>query len=278
MTDYKSFLGDLEEFYSQGARDLPWREPDTRGRINPYHVLVSEFMLQQTQVNRVIPKYQSFLVAFPTIADLAGAELAQVLQVWVGLGYNRRARFLWEAAQALADKPKPWHPDMLAALRGIGPNTAAAVVAYSHDEPVVFIETNIRTVMIHHFFVGSSDVSDAEIRQKLTEVLPWRNDRKGVLCSPRHFYWALMDYGTVLKSTVGNHNRRSRSYTKQSTFQGSRRQLRGALIRLLAGGPMSVESVRKVLPDNRLDEVIAALAAERLVSLQDKTLMLYNER
>ncbi len=278
MTDHTRFLGELEEFYSHGARDLPWRETDTSGRIDPYHVLVSEFMLQQTQVNRVIPKYQSFLAAFPTITDLASAELAEVLQAWVGLGYNRRARFLWEAAKVLAGKPQPWHPDMLVTLKGIGPNTAAATAAYSHDEAAVFIETNVRTVIIHHFFSDSSDIQDAEIRQKLTGVLPWHNDWKGVLRSPRHFYWALMDYGTVLKSTVGNHNRRSRSYAKQSTFQGSRRQLRGALIRLLTTGPMSVDAARQALPDNRLDEVITTLAAEQLVSLQDKTLMLYNER
>lgn len=277
MTDPESFLRELENFYARSARSLPWRQTEGSGELDAYHVLVSEFMLQQTQVGRVIPKYLSFVEAFPTIGSLARSDFADVLGHWVGLGYNRRAKYLWEATRQLGALPQPWQQEQLVAIKGIGANTAAAIVAYAYNEPVVYLETNIRTVIIHHFFLSQSDISDEAIAAKLAAVLPWEHGWTGTIASPRHFYWAVMDYGTHLKATHGNHSQRSRSYVRQSTFQGSRRQLRGRLIRLLTVGPQPLAQAKQAIDDERFDEVLGSLVAERLVSLQDETLMLYNE-
>jgi A/G-specific adenine glycosylase len=227
--------------------------------------LISEFMLQQTQVPRVIPKYHEFLQRFPRVQELAAAPLADVLRVWQGLGYNRRARYVHLAAQHLAAVRSSWWYDDLLACKGVGPNTAAAIVVYTYDEPLVFVETNIRTVYIHHFFADQAAVSDAEITRAIAETLPHID---GVL-SCREFYWALMDYGTYLKKQVGNLSQRSKHYAKQSAFQGSLRQIRGAVIRHLAGKPLSLEQLQAYIPDERLAAVLPALRAEGLIVLDD---------
>lgn len=260
MRQPTDFLRQLAEFYAQNARSLPWRQT-----TDPYKILVSEIMLQQTQVNRVIPKYESFLRRFPTMQALASTGLADVLAEWVGLGYNRRARYLHDAAKALAETPEPWTFEDLVARKGIGANTAAAVLVYAYDLPLLFIETNVRTVIIHHFFADKKDIADKEILAKLSEVVPWKH---GHPLSPRDFYWALMDYGTYLKATTGNQNTRSRHYTKQSKFEGSRRQLRGAIIRLLADGAKDLPELASVLPDERLSDVLTILQAEGLIRQQ----------
>ena len=172
-----------EELY----RDMPWRQ-DTR----PYYVLVSELMLQQTQVDRVIPKFEAFIKRFPSEKELAKAPLAEVLKQWQGLGYNRRAKFLHEAAKQIVELGEFPHDEAgLLALPGVGKNTAGAIRAYAYNQPAVFIETNVRAVYIHHFFADSDTVDDKDIRELLEETV----DRE----YPRDFYWALMDYGTRLK-------------------------------------------------------------------------------
>ena len=130
-------------------RDMPWRE-DTR----PYFVLVSELMLQQTQVSRVIPKFKEFIKHFPDERALASASLGDVLKQWQGLGYNRRAKYLHEAARMIVDEfggEFPKDQKDMQRLPGVGKNTAGAIAAYSFNQPSVFVETNIRTVFIHHF-------------------------------------------------------------------------------------------------------------------------------
>lgn len=327
MTKTADFLATLGEFYKINGRDLPWRRPNSDGSFDPYAILVSEMMLQQTQVNRVIPKYRDFLAKFPTVTELAAAQLSEVLAEWVGLGYNRRARYLHEAAKQLVDKPEPWTLDDLVACKGIGPNTAAAVQAYAYDWPVLFIETNVRTVMIHHFFKGKQGITDKEVLDKLGQITeqvfavqpgalhgdeargageertkPYQNTVQGVpqsatkryapskssiasfageqvfaVQSSRNFYWAMMDYGTYLKATVGNLNKHSKAYVKQSRFEGSRRQLRGQVIRRLKVGSTSLAELRTELADERFDDVVDGLVREKLVRLQDNLLMLYNE-
>lgn len=273
MEQPAEFIRKLETFYAKGKRDMPWRQPDPDGTYDPYKIMVSEFMLQQTQVARVIPKYQAFLAAFPTIRTLAEADFSAVVAVWVGLGYNRRARFLWQSARRLTDTPEPWTYEDLVACPGIGPNTAAAIVAYSYDMPVVFVETNIRTVVIHHFFADKRDVTDKEI----LEVLALVARDAFALQSPREFYWAMMDYGTHLKATIGNLNKNSKSYVKQSRFTGSNRQIRGQVIRLLARGPMSLKDLAAEIPDTRLPDIIQVLQREKMINFYDDKLMLYNE-
>ncbi len=205
---------------------MPWRE--TR---DPYRILVSEIMLQQTQVDRVRAKYDLFLVAFPDVAALASAPLDRVLAAWQGLGYNRRAVALQRTARILQAEHRGLIPDdteALVALPGIGGATAASIRAFAFDAPVVFIETNVRRVFIHEFFPGREAVADAEILPFVAAALENR--------SPREWYYALMDYGAALARQVPNPNRRSRVYTRQSRFEGSDRQLRGAILRALVGG------------------------------------------
>ncbi len=219
-------------------------------------------MLQQTQVSRVIPKYEAFLTQFPTLTRLASAELGEVLRVWQGLGYNRRAKFLWQAASITAQQfggELPRTEAELVKLPGIGKNTAGAILAYAYNEPAVFVETNIRTVVIYHCLRGQDAVHDAAVTDIVHSALASSE------LSPREFYWALMDYGTHLKATHGNLNKLSKSYAKQSTFHGSRRQVRGAVLRLLASEPKTLNMLRDELPDERLDAVLADLEKESLV-------------
>lgn len=255
--DSSRFQQTVWDYYHDRQRDLPWRQPEADGSFDPYKIMVSEVMLQQTQVSRVIPKYEMFLVKFPSAQVLAKAQLADVLRVWSGLGYNRRAKFLWQAAQVI-DGTFPDTIRGLSALPGVGVNTAGAIMAYAFNQPVVFIETNIRTVYIHHFFTDRTDVHDKELVPLIEATLDAEN--------PREWYWALMDYGVFLKNTVGNASRGSRHYTKQSTFQGSKRQIRGEVLRQLNYGPMEMSEIRARISDERVDEVLHELSKELLIS------------
>jgi len=220
-----AFRAKIRAHYRAHARSMPWRE--TR---DPYRILVSEIMLQQTQVDRVRVKYDEFLAAFPDVAALASAPLDRVLAAWQGLGYNRRAVALHRSARILQREYRGRIPDdtaALVALPGIGAATAASIRAFAFEAPVVFIETNIRRVFIHEFFPGRAAVEDIELLPLVAAALDGR--------SPREWYYALMDYGAALARQVPNPNRRSRTYTRQSRFEGSDRQLRGAILRTLIG-------------------------------------------
>ena len=223
----------LDHYHAFGRR-MPWRET-----TDPYRVLVSEVMLQQTQVDRVQPKYEAFLATFPDIASLARASPADVLRAWQGLGYNRRALALHSAAARIVEEfggHVPDDPDQLETLPGIGPATAAAIAAYAFNRPTVYIETNVRRVFLHFFFRDRTGVTDTEIRQLVERAL----DRE----HPREWYWALMDYGTMLAKTTANPNRRSAHHTHQSPFEGSGRQLRGRILKVLLGtGPLGVDGL-----------------------------------
>ncbi len=257
----KAFHKQLWQAYDSYGRDLPWRQPDVNGTFDVYKIMVSEFMLQQTQVNRVIPKYLSFLQAFPGIVALADTELIDVLSQWSGLGYNRRAKYLYEAAQTLRSAQKPWTLDSLISCKGIGVNTASAIIVYAYNEPQMFIETNIRTVYIHHFFPKEDKVSDAQIVELLKETLDREN--------PREFYWALMDYGTQLKKQGVRNTNRSKHYHKQSRFSGSRRQIRGEILRLLTKRKIiPLAELTEIIADDRLGDVLEDLKKEGFVSTE----------
>lgn len=249
------------EYYdAHGRHDLPWRLPEPDGTFDPYKIMVSEVMLQQTQVPRVIPKYLQFIAQFPDVQSLAAAELGTVLRAWSGLGYNRRAKFLWQAARLVAGEHAGVFPRTeteLVTLPGVGKNTAGAIAAYAYNQPTVFIETNIRTVFIHHFFAAAAQVSDAELTPCIRAALPPH--------SVREWYWALMDYGTHLKQTQGNLNKLSKHYVTQSPFAGSRRQLRGAILKRLGDSPATREELLHYADDARTPEVVAELVAEGLV-------------
>jgi A/G-specific adenine glycosylase len=251
----------LEYYQRQGRHDLPWRQPLPGGGFDPYRILVSELMLQQTQVPRVIPKFLLFTEAFPSFESLAVAPLADVLKMWSGLGYNRRAKFLLQTAQTVSSQHQGrlpgGHADLIA-LPGIGHNTAGAIRAYAFNDPVVFIETNIRTVFIHHFFTGQEKVRDSDLLPLIEASLANQDVRS--------WYWALMDYGTHIKQTVGNASKASASYSKQSKFEGSRRQIRGRVLRLLADNAMSAAQLGHVIQDDRLQGVIDDLVEEGFIA------------
>lgn len=235
---------------------MPWRT-----NPEPYWVVVSELMLQQTQVSRVLPKFETFVAQFPDWQSLAGAPLAAVLTAWQGLGYNRRARYLHEIAKVVVRRYDNQLPDSyteLVQLPGIGPGTAGAVLVYAYNKPVAFIETNIRTVVIHHFFQQQETVSDRELLPLIQTTLPSSD--------VRNWYWALMDYGAFLKSSGNRAARRSRHHAVQSKFEGSRRQLRGRVLKLLTSEVKSRQQLLHQLADERLDEVLVQLEAEGLVT------------
>lgn len=256
-----TFQETVWDYYQKHGRQLPWRQAEADGSFDPYKILVSEIMLQQTQVNRVTPKFQAFLKQFPDLGTLAAASLGDVLIAWSGLGYNRRAKYLHDAAKQLVSKNRPWKLEDLTACKGIGQNTAVAVNVYAYNQPQVFIETNIRTVYIHHFFtslaIGSHPIADQEMKPLVEQTLDHEN--------PREFYWALMDYGTHLKTSVGNAARRSQHHTKQSSFEGSRRQIRGRVLRSLILKPMTLTDLQQVINDKRLSEIVSQLETEQLI-------------
>jgi len=185
-------------------------------------------MLQQTQTDRVVPKYKEFIKTFPNFQALARASLRDVLRAWQGLGYNRRAKMLKCAAEMIVKEYKgrlPKSEEELVKLPGIGKYTAGAIAVFAFNKPAVFIETNIRSVFIHFFFRNMTKVRDSELLPLIEKTL----DRK----NPREWYAALMDYGAMLKKKHSNPSRRSSHHTKQSQFEGSDRQVRGCIIKVL---------------------------------------------
>jgi A/G-specific adenine glycosylase len=265
MSPYRlqQFKKEIREYYKNHARDFPWRNT-----VDPYHILVSEIMLQQTQTGRVFEKYERFLSEFPDFYSLARARLQNVLSIWQGLGYNRRAIALSSiACQVVSefDGTLPSSEEMLVKFPGIGKATASAIAAFAFNKPSIFIETNIRRVFIHFFFHDRKTVTDAEILPLISKTLD-RSD-------PRRWYYALMDYGAMLKKNVLNPNRKSAHYKIQSRFEGSHRQLRGMVLKeIIAAQRGTVSSIAKKIdqsPDKIL-EVLSELQKEGFIKKQKK--------
>lgn len=235
----------LEEFsatiWERGRelyRDLPWR--DTH---DPYAILLSEVMLQQTQVSRVMGRWEQWLETFPTIADLASAPLPPVLELWQGMGYNRRALNLKRCAEevvAMHDGVVPSDKKALLALPGIGPSTSAGVRIFAFRQPDMYLETNVRAVFIHELFPGRESVADKELVSLVEATCP--QDAR-----VRAWYYALLDYGAYLKKTMPNPTRRSKHYTRQSKFEGSHRQKRAYLLRRVIDDALSTEDLARDL-------------------------------
>ena len=248
----------IYHFYQDHRRDLPWRNTH-----DPCLILVSEIMLQQTQVDRVQKKYAGFITRFPDFAALDAAPVEEVLREWHGLGYNRRALALKKTASRVINEWKGILPDdekSLCSLPGIGKATAAAVQAFAFGKPSLLIETNIRRVFIHCYFGDRTAVSDREILPLVAETLDHKN--------PRDWYYALMDYGSYLGKTRANPNRRSRQYKKQSPFEGSVRQVRGRILSYLVRNGWTIPSdlyLELGLPAERIDPVLATLIAEGFI-------------
>ncbi|MFW5769938.1 MAG: A/G-specific adenine glycosylase [Spirochaetota bacterium] len=231
----KLFRDGIYSYYRESGRVLPWRETD-----DPYKIAVSEIMLQQTQVDRVVGKYLEFVERFPSWEGLAGASLEDVLSAWQGLGYNRRGRFLREMARVVVDQHGgvlPHDEELLLKLPGIGRATAASIRAFAFNLPSIYIETNVRTVFFYFFFMEGVDGALTPVSDEaLTPLVEATLDRE----NPRMWYNALMDYGTMLKKKYGNLSVRSAHYRSQSPFKGSNREVRGKILRvLLADGALT---------------------------------------
>lgn len=251
------------DYYAKNARTMPWRED-----CSLYSVLVSELMLQQTQVERVRKKYVEFMSRFPDVESLAAAGLDDVMQLWQGLGYNRRARFLHQAARQIVRMKKPPKTiGELTELAGVGKNTAGALQAYVYNIPSVFIETNIRTVYFYHFFQNETDVLDKQIEELVIKTVDSEH--------PREWYWALMDYGSYLKLQGVKNINVSKHYKKQSPLKGSVREVRGKIIKALTvHGPCHENDLRKLVPyDKRWQPAIDGLMKDGLISRLDKSII-----
>ncbi len=272
-------------YRENGRHGLPWRL--TR---DPYAVLVSEVMLQQTQVERVLPYYSAWLVRWPTFAALAAATPADVIREWRGLGYNRRAKYLHEAVKVLArrraagvsrggvgvvfispERDTPAEPavEFLESLPGVGHYTARAVAAFAYNSPDIFVETNIRTVFFHHLRI-TRKTSDAQLLPLVAQAL-----QKSKM-EPRNFYAALMDYGSHLKRQGARLNSKSKHYAKQSKFKGSARELRGQIVRALLKKPATKAALAKNLSRSagEVERELDRLVAEGLVRRRGRMVVL----
>ncbi|MFW9862841.1 MAG: Fe-S cluster assembly protein HesB [Candidatus Thorarchaeota archaeon] len=231
-TSIEEFQNKIMTWWEKNARALPWREDPT-----PYNVLVSEVMLQQTQVSRVIPKYLEFLEAFPNIESLAGAETKRLLQVWSGLGYNRRAIWLREAAREIVNRGSfPRTAEELCGLKGIGPYTSRSILIFAFNEDLAAIDTNIRRVLIASGF-ATEEMSERQLQTAANRLLlkgrssDWHN--------------ALMDYGSEILTSNATGIPPTSSQPK---FVGSNRQVRGAIVRhLTCANSLSLQELLEAL-------------------------------
>jgi A/G-specific adenine glycosylase len=263
----RKFQHTILQHYERQARVFPWRQAR-----DPYQIFVSEIMLQQTPVDRVIEKYEQFITKFPTIFSLASAPLEKVLKTWLGLGYNRRAIALKKSAEVVMEKFEGKLPESekeVLTLPGVGKYTAAAISVFAFNRPVILLETNVRTVFIHFFFSDRTTVTDQEIIPFIEKTLDRSN--------PRQWYNALMDYGVMLKKTMPNPGRKSAHYTRQSRFEGSDRQIRGAILRALAVGKIkSVTEIIRLLESDphRIKRILFQLQEEGFVKRNKQKVMI----
>lgn len=233
---------------------FPWRDT-----TDPYEILVSEMMLQQTQTTRVVPKYLEFINKFPTVKSLSRASNENVLRIWSGLGYNRRALYLKSAAEKLALNPD-YSFENLQSHKGIGPNTAGAIFVFSQNKPYVFIETNIRRVFIHEFFKSQEKIADSDILSLIKKTLEKE---------PRDWYYALMDYGAYLSKTVTNPNRKSVHHMPQSKFEGSLRQARGNILKsLMQSSKLPVHLLEQKINSSHFKIALSQLEKEKFIQIK----------
>jgi A/G-specific adenine glycosylase len=255
-----TFRKTVYSYFRKYGRVLPWRTD-----YDPYHIFISEVMLQQTQVDRVLPKFSYFVNELPDFRSLSAASLDKVLSLWNGLGYNRRALHLKNAAIMIMEEfsgKLPQNPELIVTPPGIGPATASSIAVFAFNKPAIFLETNIRTVLIHHFFKSRKKPVDEKDLYSLAEQVL---DRK----SPRRWYSALMDYGTFLKKTEGNLSQRSSVYKKQTSFHGSRRQVRGKIIKVLLESKGMKEKdllIQVGCEKDLFGDVLAILEKENIIS------------
>lgn len=263
MRVVETFQKTINSHYAQYKREFPFRDD-----ITPYNVVVSEMMLQQTQTNRVSEKFLEFKKKFPDFKTLSQAPLEEVLKVWQGLGYNRRAIALKKIAEIIIKDyggALPSSIEDLEKLPHIGSNTASSIVAFAFNKPVIFVETNIRRVYIYFFFPGRSEVKDNEILPLLEVTI----DKK----DSRNWYYALMDFGVMLKKKHPDLNKRSAHYKKQAPFKGSNRQLRGKILKhlLLIFEDTKINLAKALnVSEEKLFKLLDQLEKEGFISVSEK--------
>lgn len=266
----EAFQAIIHHYHANKRRSFAWRD-----QISPYRVVVSEIMLQQTQTDRVAQKFDPFIAQFPSFQALAQAPFHDVLRFWKGLGYNRRAMGLQKIAQIITEKHNgqlPDQPEILETFPSIGKATARSILAFTYNQPTVFIETNIRSVFIYFFFKNHTSVSDKELEPFIAQTVDQKN--------PREWYYALMDYGVMLKKTVGNLSRLSTHYAKQSKFEGSDRQIRGMILQALLDQPGICKQELLLLlgkEKTRIDKILQDLCTEGFVKADSRNLFLANK-
>tara|TARA_Y100000310_G_scaffold247779_1_gene253477 strand:- start:548 stop:1318 length:771 start_codon:yes stop_codon:yes gene_type:complete len=245
-------------WYEKNRRELPWRRTK-----NPYYILVSEMMLQQTQVDRVIPKYEAWLQAFPSLKTLAIASKEEVLQLWSGLGYNNRALRLQQLAQLLKDKPFPQTEEELLALPGIGPYTARAILAFAFNKEVPVVDTNIRRVLIHELKL-QENISEKELEEVALQQIPQGKSRL--------WHNALMDYGSLEKTA---RKTGIKPLSTQPTFEGSERQTRGKVVRaLLQRKKLSMEELQELCDHPNLSSILEKMEKDELITNKENMFMI----
>lgn len=260
-----AFQTKILKWYGENKRDLPWRKTH-----DPYNILVSEVMLQQTQVSRVIPKYENWLRVFPTIDKLAHATVPEVLEHWMGLGYNRRALYLQKTAKEVLKRGRwPQTEKELMTLPGIGKYTANAVLCFAFLEQVAVVDTNVRKVIIIEILRGHK-VSETKIETIAKQLVP-----KG-----KAYEWnqALMDYASALLKD------KKIAIPKQSPFKGSDRYYRAKILRLLLEKKMLKKSaLGKLLReefsseyDDWLLKLLLKMQKERLIDMSDTDIQIAN--
>ena len=265
------FQNSIYNFYKKNQRQFIWRDD-----ITAYKILISEVMLQQTQTSRVIAKFEQWLKIFPDFTTLAQASNLDILTAWQGLGYNRRGLALGTIAQKVIRDHQgilPCDVQILQTFPAIGPNTAGSICAFAFNHPTIFIETNIRTVFTYHFFKEQNNVSDKQLLPYIQATLDHNNARE--------WYYALMDYGVFLKKQLPAINAKSKHYAKQSQFLGSKRQVRGLLIKILTQVSIidiqtMIEMVEFELPTNQhnIEKIIQLLVDEKIIRQEGQLLSL----
>ncbi len=241
-------------YYRRHGRKLPFRKT-----TDPYKITVAEIMLQQTQVDRVLPKYVDWVKKWPNWQTLSEATNRELLIMWSGLGYNRRALYLGEMSRTIVEQHRgllPDNPETLRALPGIGPYTSRAILIFAFNRPLVTIDTNIRRVLITELGLPHS-ISATALERVALQILPVRR--------ARDWHNALMDYGAMVLTS-----RKSgvRPLSRQSKFEGSLRQIRGEIVRQLTTKKrVSLASVAKKLgrPMEDVRKAAKGLANDRLI-------------
>ncbi len=249
------FINDVIAYYqNHGRHELVWRK-----KISAYKILVSEVMLQQTQVSRVTPKFIEWMKKYPTLTSFAKTNLREVLLLWQGLGYQRRAKALLQIA--ITTKKLPQTYEALLLLPGIGPYTASAICAFAYDtfsHPV--LETNIRTALIEYFYQSEDAVHDGLLYDTLSRL---EKNKKVRSLGARDWYYALMDFGAYLKSQKISHNKKSLHHVTQSPYKGSSRELRAKVL-------FAITHNVALPADERLASVLQELTIEKFIIIKNK--------